>query len=141
MLRANAVGRLPVVVPALEGEQSGREADPLPRPAGAARRLRRPTQDPDPVHGGTFSIPHALARRQRPAERSADPQRSVIVIVLVGRTLTGSISPLSTTGLAQVPATTGSGPYLYQGVAERQPELGRERSIVLPKDCDGVTEI
>ena len=34
----------------------------------------------------------------------------MIVIVLIGRTLTGSDSPLSTTGLAQVSATTGSGP-------------------------------
>ena len=36
--------------------------------------------------------------------------RVVVVVVVVGRTLTGSVSPLSTAGLAQVPAAAGSGP-------------------------------
>jgi hypothetical protein len=42
------------------------------------------------------------------SDREGD--RSVIVVVLIGRTLTGSGGPLSTTGLAQMSATTGSGP-------------------------------
>jgi hypothetical protein len=64
----------------------------------------------------------------------------VIVVMVVGRTLTGPVGSLSTAGLAVIAATTRVGPNLSHVVGHYQPQFGGQGSVVLPEVGDGGTK-
>src|SRR5436853_7892397 len=55
----------------------------------------------------------------------------VVIVVVIVRSLTGTVGPHSTSGLTVVAATAPASARFYQVVAHEELQLGGERSVVL----------